>query len=300
LSIDSIPKIEEPVETKVVQSSETHPIPRTFRPSWELRLPSSFVVSVLDETEDRRCSLTLKLNSRPLTREKSSLLDSGATGMFIDRDYVKTNELTTRTLSHPIPVRNVDGTLNEAGSVHEVVELILRYKNHSEKAFFAVTSLRKQNVIMGHSWLQKHNPDIDRVTGDVKMSRCSGRCCSGCRDEIREECRTRKIEARRLSTCSEGDLPALIPDDEDNDEVDSEIEDGDRIFVTALEQPTENICATSTISQRLAEAFKRNSDLGLLLADGSVTSEGIPVHLREFSSVFSKESFDALPDPKPH
>jgi hypothetical protein len=116
-----------------------------------------------------------------------------------------------------------------------VVELILRYKNHSEKAFFAVTSLGKQKIIMGHSWLQKHNPDIDWVTGDVKMSCCSGRRCSGCRDEIREERRTRKIEARRLSTCSEGDLPALIPDDEDNDEVDSEIEDGDRIFVTALE-----------------------------------------------------------------
>jgi hypothetical protein len=180
-----------------------------------------------------------------------------------------------------------------------VVELILRYKNHSEKAFFAVTSLGKQNVIMGHSWLQKHNPDIDWVTGDVKMSRCSGRCCSGCRDEIREERQTRKIEARRLSTCSEGDLPALIPDDEVDDEVDSKIEDGDRIFVTALEQPAEDICATSTISQRLAEVFKRNSDPDLPLTDGSVTSEGIPIHLREFSSVFSKESFDALPNPKP-
>jgi hypothetical protein len=115
--------------------------------------------------------------------------------MFIDRDYVKTNKLSTRTLSHPIPVRNIDRTLNEASSVHEVVELILRYRNHSEKAFFTVTNLGKQNVIMGHSWLQKHNPDIDWVTGDVKMSRCSGRCCSSCRDEIREERRTRKIEA---------------------------------------------------------------------------------------------------------
>jgi hypothetical protein len=91
----------------------------------------------------------------------------------------------------------------------------------------------------------------------------------------------------------------LVLDDEDDDEVDSKIEDRDRIFVTALEQPTEDICATSTISQRLAEAFKRNSDPDLPLTDGSVTSEGIPVHLREFSSVFSKESFDALPNPKP-
>ena len=59
-----------------------------------------------------------------------ALLDSGAIGMFIDRAYVKANHLPTQTLSSPIPVRNVDGTLNEAGSVTEVVELVLRYRNH--------------------------------------------------------------------------------------------------------------------------------------------------------------------------
>ena len=40
--------------------------------------------------------------------------------------------------------------------------------------------------------------------------------------------------------------------------MDVEIEDGDRIFATGLHQPSEEICAASTISQRLAEAFKRN------------------------------------------
>ena len=50
-----------------------------------------------------------------------ALLDSGATGMFIDRVYVKANRLSTRTLSSTIPVRNVDGTPNEAGLVTEVV-----------------------------------------------------------------------------------------------------------------------------------------------------------------------------------
>ena len=113
-------------------------------------------------------------------RAVRALLDSRATGMFIDRGYVKANRLPTWTLSSPIPVRNVDGTLNEAGSVTEVVELVLRYRNHSERAFFAVTCLGNQKVIMGHSWLQKHNLDINWATSEVKMSRCSGSCCSGC------------------------------------------------------------------------------------------------------------------------
>ena len=109
-----------------------------------------------------------------------ALLDSRATGMFIDRAYVKANHLPTRTLSSPIPICNVDGTLNEAGSVTEVVELVLKYQNHLEHAFFTVTGLGSQKVIMGHSWLQKHNPDINWVTREVKMSHCSGSCCSSC------------------------------------------------------------------------------------------------------------------------
>jgi hypothetical protein len=96
------------------------------------------------------------------------------------------------------------------------------------------------------------------------------------------------------------DLPALEPDDEDDeDEPDFPMEEGDRIFVTALETEAEDLCATSTHSQRLAEAFKRNSTPVDQATTGPVPSEEIPAHLREFSAVFSKESFDALPNPKP-
>ena len=274
-----------------------------WRPRWERRLPAHFVVDALDETEGPRRSLTLKIELQTTdtgeVRAVKALLDSGATGMFIDRAYVKANRLPTQTLSSPIPVRNVDSTMNEAGSVTEVVELILRYRNHLERAFFAVTGLGNQKVIMGHSWLQKHNPDIDWTTGKVKMSRCSGSCCSGCRDEIRTEQKARKTEARRVSRCSKGEFPALVPEEDDEDEASSEFEEGDRIFITTLHGTPEEVRATSTISQRLAEAFKRNADAARPLTEHPTPTEGIPDHLREFSSVFSKESFDVLPDPKP-
>jgi transposase InsO family protein len=309
LPVDSISGINEQVEnSEVVQNLERPPelssAPRRlWRPRWERRFPAHFVVSALDETEGSRRSLTLKIELQTTdtgeVRSVRALLDSGATGMFIDREYVRTNRLPTRALSRPVPVRNVDGTLNEAGSVTEVVELVLRYQNHSERAFFAVTGLGKQKVIMGHSWLQKHNPDIDWVTGAVKMSRCPGGCCSGCRTEIREERRTQKAEARRISRCSEGEVPALVEDEGEDDEDPPEFEEGDRIFVAGLHEPPEEIRATATISQRLAEAFKRNEDASQSAAGCPTPDEGIPDHLREFSNVFSKESFDALPSSKP-
>ncbi|KNZ76281.1 hypothetical protein J132_10955 [Termitomyces sp. J132] len=78
-----------------------------------------------------------------------ALLDSRATGLFLDARYVQQQHLTTFLLSHPISVYNVDGMLNQAGSICFVVELVLHYQNHSECATFAVTSLRKQDMILG-------------------------------------------------------------------------------------------------------------------------------------------------------
>ena len=264
--------------------------------------------------EDKPSSLKLKVSIETTdtgeVKSLNSLVDSGATGNFIDRDYVKTNRLTTRSLSTPVPVYNVDGTPNEAGSITEVADLILRYKNHSERALFAITGLGKQNLLLGHTWLQKHNPEIDWVTGEVKMSRCSARCCSGCRDEIRKERRVQKVETRQIAKCSAGPLPTLIEDVEDEDDLpsltkvddddedDPEFEEGDRMFATGLHPSPVDIRATSTISQRLAEAFKRNESdrLGTAVPD---PRSGVPDYLREFDSVFSKESFDVLPEPKP-
>jgi transposase InsO family protein len=132
------------------------------------------------------------------------------------------------------------------------------------------------------------------------MSRCPPRGCTGCRDEIREERRSQKAEIRRIAKCSAGELPALEEDEEDEeDETEPEFEKGDRIFATNLHQPPVDIRATSTISQRLAEAFKRNSEP--TRSDESTTDprEGVPDYLRDFDDVFAKESFDVLPNPKP-
>ena len=172
----------------------------------------------------------------------------------------------------------MDGTLNKAGSVTEVVELVLRYWNHSECAFFAVTSLGSQKVIMGHSWLQKHNLDIDWSSGEVKMSRCSGSGCSGCLDKICTERKLHNLDAWHISHCSKGGLPTLV-EEEDEEETPPEFEDGNQIFVTTLHGTLEEVRATSTISKRLAEAFKRNSDAAQPPAEHLAKAEGILDHL---------------------
>ena len=193
-----------------------------------------------------------------------ALLDCGATGLFIDQAYVQRNHLRTRELRCSIPVYNVDGTLNEAGSIRHIVELVLSYKDHTERAQFAVTNLGNQDLILGLSWLREHNPEVDWQTEEVKMSRCPERCRM-CFEEAKTERKAKEAEIKRIRACREGslprptieevdgeddDVPALVDDEEDD-----ELEDGDRVFMTVLQPEAEFIRASSNISQRLTEAF---------------------------------------------
>jgi len=109
-----------------------------------------------------------------------ALLDCGATGSFIDRDFVRSKGINTWTLSHNIPVFNVDGSPNKAGQISEVVDIVFCYKTHSERIFLAVSRLGKQSLILGYDWLKDHNPRIDWEKGEVEMTRCPLCCEGGC------------------------------------------------------------------------------------------------------------------------
>src|SRR5271156_1131017 len=188
------------------------------------------------------------------------LVDCGATGEFIDRHYAKSCGFRLLKLSKPIPVYNVDGSPNEAGFVTEVVDLILRYKNHSERTLFAVSSLGKQKLILGHSRLRKHNPEINWTTGEVKMCRCPPQCCAGCREEARQERISNKARIRRQESCSSGPVPEFHHDAEDSDDCGDFVDQGDFFFAGGFfpPRPKEDTHASPTSPPRLGEPLKIN------------------------------------------
>ena len=93
---------------------------------------------------------------------------------------------------------------------------------------------------------------------------------------------------------SAGSLPEIDHDSDDsiNPNQESEplsMEEGDHILATRLfPYPSMDIRALSTISQRLVEAHQANME----------ASNPVPEYLKEFTSVFSKQWFDTLPEPK--
>ena len=88
----------------------------------ERRLPKRLVIAY---TSVLSSSLTLKVELESTTDATTVstdvLADTGASSMgYLDSAFVSRSRLPTWRLLHPIPVYNVDGTLNEAGSVTHV------------------------------------------------------------------------------------------------------------------------------------------------------------------------------------
>jgi len=72
-----------------------------------------------------------------------AMVNTSATGDFIDQDFIEPAKLPTSQLSQLIPVYNVDGTPNEASSIDRVVDVVMTYNRHLEHILLVVTQLSK-------------------------------------------------------------------------------------------------------------------------------------------------------------
>jgi len=113
------------------------------------------------------------------------LLDSGAIGMFMDRQMAARHGFKLQRLKRPLMVKNVDGTVNSRGAIMHQVECNIFYKGHMERMQIDICDLGKMEVILGMPWLAAHNLEINWETGEVKMMRCSPLC--GGRSQKREK-----------------------------------------------------------------------------------------------------------------
>jgi len=78
-----------------------------------------------------------------------ALLDSGATGMFMDKRTAARHGFTLQKLKRPTIVRNVDGTNNSRGAITYQIEANVYYKGHVERMRMDVCDLGKTEVILG-------------------------------------------------------------------------------------------------------------------------------------------------------
>lgn len=234
--------------------------------------PEPYPSKVYVRSTTAKLSTHLKVQLRTLDTqvqlELDALLDSGATGMFINTEYVRAHNLNTRKLLRPVPVYNVDGTLNQGGSIKEELDITLKFQDHTERATFAVCDLGHKAAIIGHSWLFWHNPEINWQTGEVVFSRCPQHC-----HLEKKKLKAKKKKQQRFT----GGIPPLAEEED--------IQDEDSMDVS-------EIFATQTMSQKLAEQHQ-------MTQEKKSFEDLVPPHYHKFRDIFSKESFDELPARKP-
>ena len=81
------------------------------------------------------------------------LLDSGMTGMFIDKEIAAKHGFRLQKLERPVTVRNVDGTNNSGGAITHQVKVNVYYKNHIGRMRMDVFNLGRTDIILGMLWL---------------------------------------------------------------------------------------------------------------------------------------------------
>ncbi|KAG5729279.1 hypothetical protein E4T56_gene8083 [Termitomyces sp. T112] len=230
----------------------------------------------------------------------TALLDSRAMGLFLDLEFVKCHSLTMQPLPQPILVFNIDGMPNKAGAISSMVD---HYQNYAKQAVFAITSLSKQNMILGLTWLWKHNPKVDWAWSKVTMNQYPQRC-SACATEVREEHQTEVCEHVAIWACHTSHLPFV-----DLDLLDplplaflhrEALYKNDQSSGGALNKKLGEESGgihdpeflDQTTSQQLAQAFVANSM-------PQAFQDIMPPYLcSAFEDVFFKASFDSLPECK--
>src|SRR5258708_29213041 len=180
--------------------------------------------------------------------------------MFVNQTFAQKHKLETCPLPNPVPVHNVDGTPNENGSIMEEVKVILQYGQHMEKVHLTVTNLGWQTVIIRHSWLAHHNPEVDWAHQNVTMSQCPPEC--------RGQTNGGVVEDNRL-------------------------EPGDAIYAVFIppEWAEHYIRAMDTPLQRLAQEAKKAEE-------NRPPENMVLAKYQNFRNCCSKQTFDELPSQK--
>jgi len=107
-----------------------------------------------------------------------ALIDSGASTSFIDADFALSNSIRLRPKSSPLNVKLADGRPAAGDITHETHLSQLKVGTHVENIQLDVTHLGEYPVILGFSWLQRHDPAVSWSQNKVTFN--SAHCREHC------------------------------------------------------------------------------------------------------------------------
>jgi predicted aspartyl protease len=93
--------------------------------------------------------------------ETSALIDSGATGNFLDIGLLSLANFPLQRLPKPIQAYNVDGSTNRKGTILWKTKIPVLPFQKTNSLELMIVSLGQRQIILGMPWLKTRNPRID-------------------------------------------------------------------------------------------------------------------------------------------
>ena len=223
--------------------------------------------------------------------QTEALVDSGATTNFIDKEYVVKHNLVTDKLPRPLEVRNADGTPNVAGRITTYIRAYVALGDHKSKMLFYVTELGNKDMMIGHTFLKQHNPEIDWRNGEWEFTRCPKSCATKARKRKRQVF---------VAESDELQLSTGLPWENSLDEYGSECPHNPYLNWAAHDGPgdrlqMEVIAELVTDHPHVAETHDEDLIFPEDDEDTSNWKSRVPEWLHEFGDVFSKKKSERMP-----
>ena len=106
-----------------------------------------------------RCPIKLLVGQQ--TVETTALIDSSATGNFIDLGLLSLANFSLKKLPQSIGAFNMDGTPNQQGTILWKAHTHMVLPHSSNDLDLMVVSLGGKQIILGMPWLKSKNPYIN-------------------------------------------------------------------------------------------------------------------------------------------
>jgi len=104
--------------------------------------------------------------------QTKALVDLEATMNFINSVVVENNNLVTYKLANLYHIINADGTPNKVGQITKYIQAYVEIELYKTIQYLFVTNLGNKKMMIGYSYLYKHNPNINWQKGQWEFTRC--------------------------------------------------------------------------------------------------------------------------------
>lgn len=121
--------------------------------------------AVSNSSGSEHVNINVIFSQKKVKVKARAMVDSGATGIFIDKDFCRRFGITTYKRKRPIYLTLFNGS--DAGDITHQAKGTIVIDNNEQDLIFEVTQLSTYPIVLGLPWLKMFNPTINWMEEEI-------------------------------------------------------------------------------------------------------------------------------------